>query len=109
MNSNAERRTSKRVAANVPVGVRSGGKEAPEISAETRDISTNGVFFYTDSAMAEGSKVDLVLILPPEFTAGERSWVCCHGQILRVEQGKGMQFGVAASIERIDVLPEIPI
>jgi hypothetical protein len=78
-----------------------------ESSAQTRDVSTNGVFLYTESRMVEGSNVELVLILPPELTSGERCWVCCHAQVLRVEEGPGTKFGVAAEIRRMDVLPEI--
>jgi hypothetical protein len=29
--------------------------------------------------------------------------------VLRVEQGPGKDFGVAAEIQRMDILPEIPI
>jgi hypothetical protein len=58
--------------------------------------------------MAEGSEVELVLILPPELTSGEKCWVCCHARVLRVEQGPGTDFGIAAEIRRMDVLPEIP-
>jgi len=80
-----------------------------ELSAETRDVSTNGVFLYTKSHMAEGSDVELVLMLPPELTSGGKCWVCCHARVLRVEQGPGTDFGIAAEIRRMDILPEIPI
>jgi hypothetical protein len=53
--------------------------------------------------------VELVLILPPELTSGEKCWVCCHARVLRVEQGAGTNFGVAAEIQRMDILPEIPV
>lgn len=107
MNSKMDRRSRERVAARVPVRVQSAG-EPVELSAETRDVSTNGVFLYTESRMVEGAKVELVLILPPELTSGERCWVCCHARVLRVEEGAGAKFGVAAEIERMDILPEIP-
>jgi hypothetical protein len=99
------RRSRERIATQVPVRVRSADSES---SAETRDVSTNGVFLYAQSRMKEGSDVELVLILPPELTSGEKCWVCCHAQILRVEDGPGNKFGVAAEIKRMDILPEIP-
>jgi len=109
MPSNIDRRSRARISAKLPVRIRSNGANA-ELSAETRDLSTNGVFLYTDSRMAEGSEVELVLILPPELTSGERCWVCCHARVLRVEQqAPGKQFGVAAEIKRMDILPEIPV
>ena len=42
------------------------------MNAETRDVSTNGVYLYTKSRMTEGSNVELILILPPELTSGEK-------------------------------------
>jgi len=109
MPSDTDRRSRQRVAARLPVRLKSKSAVAGgELAAETRDVSSNGVFLYTNSRMAEGADVELVLILPPELTSGEKCWVCCHARVLRVEQGPGTQFGVAAAIQRMDVLPEIP-
>ena len=58
--------------------------------------------------MAEGSEIELVLILPPELTSGEKCWVCCHARVLRVERGPDKHFGIAAEILRMNLLPEIP-
>jgi hypothetical protein len=107
MVSKTDRRSRSRVVAKLPVRVRSAAANA-ELSAQTRDVSTNGVFLYTNSRMVEGSDVELVLILPPELTSGEKCWVCCHARVLRVEQGPGKDFGVAAEIQRMNILPEIP-
>ena len=107
MNSKIDRRSRERVAAKLPVRVRANTPDA-ELSAQTRDVSTNGIFLYTQSHMEEGSDVELILILPPELTSGEKCWVCCHARVVRVEQGLGRDFGVAAEIQRMDVLPEIP-
>ena len=107
MKSKNDRRSRQRVAARLPVRVKSGAGGS-ELAAETRDVSTNGVFLYTKSRMTEGSDVELVLILPPELTSGEKCWVCCHARVLRVEHGAGRDFGVAAEIRRMDILPEIP-
>src|SRR5580693_3122012 len=97
MNSKIDRRSGERVVATLPVRVRGNGAN-PESSAQTRDFSSNGIFLYTESRMVEGSDVELVLILPPELTSGEKCWVCCHARILRVEQGPGKDFGVAAEL-----------
>jgi hypothetical protein len=93
--------------AQVPVRVRSRG--CAETGGETRDLSSNGIFVYSESRLVAGSKVELVLILPPELTSGEKCWVCCHARVVRVEEGFGKKFGVAAEIERMEVLPEIPV
>jgi len=107
MSSNLDRRSRARVVTKVPVRVRSSATNG-ELTAETRDVSSNGVFLYTPSQMAEGSDVELVLILPSELTQGEKCWVCCHARVLRVEHGLDNDFGVAAEIRRMDILPEIP-
>lgn len=106
MKNKIDRRSRDRIVTQLPVRLRS-APGTKELSAQTRDVSTNGVFLYTESRMAEGSSVELILILPPELTSGEKCWVCCHAQVLRVEQGPGKSFGVAAEIRRMDVLPEI--
>src|ERR1700704_5420973 len=103
---NGERRSLKRIPTGVPARIRT--RQGIEHSGQTRDISANGVYLYSKSRMEEGSDVELVLILPPELTSGEKCWVCCHARILRVEQGSGNDFGVAAEIRRMDILPEIP-
>jgi len=104
----SERRTQRRLVTRLPVEVRN-PSGTPERQAHTRDVSTSGIFLYTQSRMVEGAEVELVLILPPELTSGQKCWVCCHAQVVRVEPGTGSQFGVAAEIKRMNLLPEIPV
>jgi hypothetical protein len=104
MKTDSERRSGTRIAARVPTRVRT--HQGADQAAETRDVSANGVFLYTKSKMETGSEVELVLILPPELTAGEKCWVCCQATVVRVEEN-GSQFGVAAQIRRMDLLPEV--
>lgn len=106
MKSDAERRAGTRISARIPARMRSGN--GLDQSAQTRDVSANGVFLYTKSRMEQGSDVELVLILPPELTSGEKCWVCCQATIVRVEED-GSEFGVAAQIRRMDILPEVAI
>jgi len=103
MSSNHERRSGSRIAASVPTRVRT--SQGADHSAQTRDVSANGIFMYTKSRMEKGTDVELVLILPPELTSGEKCWVCCQATIVRVEED-GSEFGVAAQIRRMDLLPE---
>ena len=106
MKADAERRAGTRVAARVPTRVRT--EQGAEHDAQTRDVSANGVFLYTHAPMKKGADVELVLILPPELTSGEKCWVCCQATIVRVED-RGSDFGVAAQIRRMDILPEIAL
>jgi hypothetical protein len=104
MKSDNERRSGTRITARVPTRLRT--QEGAEIPAQTRDVSANGVFLYTNSKMEKGTEVELVLILPPELTSGEKCWVCCQATVVRVED-QGAEFGVAAQIRRMDILPEV--
>ena len=77
-------------------------------TAQTRDVSANGVFLYTKSRMEKGAEVELVLILPPELTSGEKCWVCCQARLSGWKKD-GQEFGVAAQIHRMDILPEATV
>jgi|SRR5271170_2219359 hypothetical protein len=102
-----EQRSLPRLPVQLQVSVRSGQSEAS--TGLTRDLSRNGIFFYTDSQIHEGSNLEMVLMLPPELTQGEKQWVCCQASVVRVEKAAGTgRIGVAASIRNIATLPEIP-
>jgi hypothetical protein len=101
---NNERRSGTRITSRIPTRLRV--PERGEVAAQTRDVSANGVFLYTNSKMEKGTEVELVLILPPELTSGEKCWVCCQATVVRVED-EGTEFGVAAQIRRMDILPEV--
>ena len=105
MRAEAERRSGTRIVTRVPARVRT--QQGTDLHAQTRDVSANGVFLYTKSKMEKGSEVELVLILPPELTSGEKCWVCCQATIIRVEDGP--EFGIAAQIRRMDILPEVTV
>ena len=102
-----ERRSGRRLPLRVPVSIKSQGTR--QTSGFTRDLSTNGVFLYTESQIVQGSELEIVLILPAEITGRDKQWVCCRAWVVRVEDSEGGgDFGVAASIRSMDVLPEIP-
>ena len=105
MKAETERRSGTRIVTRVPTRVRT--QQGADLQAQTRDVSANGVFLYTNSKMEKGTDVELVLILPPELTSGERCWVCCQATIVRVENGP--EFGIAAQIRRMDILPEVTV
>jgi hypothetical protein len=106
MRADPERRSGRRIATCVSTRVRTA--QGADQTAETRDVSANGVFLYTQSRMEKGADVELVLILPPELTSAEKCWVCCQATIVRVEE-QGSEFGVAAQIRRMDILPEVAV
>jgi hypothetical protein len=107
MDLETERRAGTRISRRIATRVRT--RDGADINAQTRDVSANGVFLYTQSRIEKGTDVELVLILPPELTSGEKYWVCCQATVVRVEDGAGKEFGVAAQIRRMDILPELVV
>ncbi len=104
--SKSERRLQQRTPVRVGVSIRSSENQAA--TGYTRDLSENGIFLYADSEILVGSELEMVLMLPPQFTKGEKRWVCCQASVVRVEPGgDDGRFGVAASIRNIATLPEI--
>jgi hypothetical protein len=102
-----ERRSQKRTPIQVPVKVRPRSSDAPEQSALTRDLSSSGIFLYSESGIEPGAKLDLVVMLPEGVGLGPGGWTVCQASVVRVERSDGKGMGVAATIDRIDKLPEI--
>lgn len=103
-----DKRARSRIPVNVPVFIKTQA-DSTQISAVTRDLSAGGVFLYTEKQMTPGSRLEVVLILPAELGFGEKQWACCQASVVRVEDGGSGKFGVAATIDRLDLLPEIPM
>jgi len=102
----SERRSSERIPARLGVSIRS--SQSQPATGYTRDLSTSGIFLYSNSEITVGSELEMVLMLPSKLTDGEKRWVCCQASVLRVEPGgEDGRFGVAASIRNIATLPEI--
>jgi hypothetical protein len=99
-----DRRSRPRLPIHVPVKVRHQGHEHAGL---TRDLSSSGIFLYSESGMKAGSKLELVIMLPPGLGLGPGGWTLCEASVVRVEESEGKGMGVAASIDRIDLLPEI--
>jgi hypothetical protein len=101
-----ERRHSKRFSMELPVTVKP--QDGVEQKCATRDISAGGVYFFCNFEIMQDSPIELVMILPPEITGGEKLWVCCHGRVVRVVDGSADgQRGIAVKVERLEFLPEI--
>ena len=102
--ASSERRSSRRTPVRVRVKVR---HEGGEHAGLTRDLSSSGIFLYSESGMKEGSKLELVIMLPPSMGLGPGGWTLCEASVVRVEESDGKGLGIAATIDRIALLPEI--
>jgi hypothetical protein len=76
----------------------------------TQDLSSRGVFFFTDTPLTEGVQIELTLRMPSEITLGENMPVRCRGKILRVVRpvtsglsGYGLNGSQAAAETKIGV------
>jgi hypothetical protein len=79
---------------------------------KTRDISTRGLYFVVDQNLESGSLLDLTMTLPTEITHGSEVFVRALGKVVRVErrmEDGGARMGVAAVIERYDIIRGEPV
>ncbi|MGA3127625.1 MAG: PilZ domain-containing protein [Candidatus Korobacteraceae bacterium] len=98
--STSEKRAIRRFSLQLPVIVNAVSESGATVqtTAETRDVSSNGICFYCDAAMERRSEIEFTVTLPAEVTMTEPLKVLCHGTVVRVEQGDG-KFTIAAAIE----------
>jgi hypothetical protein len=99
-----DRRQSPRTPVQVPVKLRP--KDGAEQSAITRDLSSSGIFLYSEAALEPGSKLELVLMLPPGIAA-TAGWTLCQASVVRLEHCNGKRVGIAATLDRVELLPQL--
>jgi PilZ domain-containing protein len=78
-----ERRVGQRFSFLLPVSFRDVASGMSGLGF-TQDVSSRGVFFFTDTVVREGAEIELTLVMPSEITLGESMHVRCRGHILRV-------------------------
>jgi hypothetical protein len=100
-----EQRANRRFSLKLPVSVKYSKGEAEEITAETKDVSAQGIYFFMESQLDEGSHIEFTLTLPPEITLTESIRVRCKGKVVRVETA-GEQMGIAAAIDQYDFVSD---
>jgi hypothetical protein len=107
-----ERRNARRYDLSLPVMICIPSK-APDVpmaglqKGETLDISTRGMYFIIEQDMQAGSELDITLTLPAEITHGSEVFVKAAGKVVRVDprsEARNMRLGVAAVIERYDIV-----
>jgi PilZ domain len=98
-----EKRSTRRFSLELPINVIYANDGKTQFAAQTRDVSSRGVFMYASTEIAEGAVLEFIMILPREITLADPIRVRCHGRVLRVESNHGRQ-GIAVSIERYDFL-----
>jgi hypothetical protein len=112
-----ERRGGQRFSYLLPLSLRETGSTVEGLGF-TQDLSSRGVFFFTDAPLQVGAEIELTLRMPAEITLGENMPVRCRGRILRVvkpassvqeSSGAGhaeTKIGVAVRLEGYEYLAE---
>lgn len=107
-----ERRVGQRFPYLLPLSLHQAATSLEALGV-TQDLSSRGVFFFTDAAVTEGAEIEITLRMPSEITLGESMLVRCRGRVLRVRpsalspadsSGKA-KVGVAVRLEGYEYLP----
>ena len=96
-----ERRCKGRFDLFLPITVSVRGGDC-KIAAVTRNVSSGGVYFYTDGELHEGDAVEFWLTLPHIVTQAGDMPVMCEGKVLRIEPHRNE--GLSGVSVRIDTL-----
>jgi hypothetical protein len=114
-----ERRVGQRFSYLLPVSLGDCSRQLQAVGF-TQDLSSRGVFLFTDAPLTEGSEIELTLRMPSEITLGESMRVRCHGRVLRVvkppanpvqncasRDPSSPRLGVAVRFDRYEYLSEL--
>ena len=100
-----ERRCGQRFQLNLPLTIHVDGKAVPGF---TQDVSSRGLFLFTEAPLAEGSIVELTFTMPSEITLGESMRVRGRGRVLRADRSQsGPRNGVAVQLDSYQYLPAV--
>ena len=101
-NDKTENRIARRFPMRLPLSVKVSNGGLHEEICVTRDVSSRGIFFYSDTRMRAGADIEYVLTLPREILLMEPVRIRYRGKVVRVEQDASPQYGVAASVHRFE-------
>lgn len=100
-----ERRSGQRFQLHLPLTIHVDGKATPGF---TQDVSSRGLFFYSEARLAEGSVVELTFTMPSEITLGDSMRVRGRGRVLRSDSSQaGPRTGVAVQLDSYEYLPSV--
>ena len=89
----------------LPATIKAAGFSTDQVLTETMNVSAQGVFFYLDRAISEGSPIEVTLTFPPHITLTEPVRVRFTARVIRVESPlPASRIGIAAMIEEYEFL-----
>ncbi len=86
----------------LPVNVKVSNGGGHDEVCITRDVSSRGIYFYSDSPMRAGAEIEYTLTLPREILLMEPVRIRYRGKVVRVEADTPTQYGVAATVHRFE-------
>ena len=105
MSDGSERREARRFNMNLPLRVLPREAKGPELKAQTRDLSYQGLYFLAEADFQVGNEIDFVITLPQQVTQSGDVNIRCQGIIVRVEATENGRMGIAAKIARYEFIP----
>jgi len=94
-----ERRAKQRFPSELPVFI-THSLASQEIEGVTRDVSSEGVFFYVRKWPREQTRIEIRMALPLGIEPAKNVFIRCTGWVLRVES-EDQRTGVAATLEGV--------
>jgi hypothetical protein len=104
MSDGADRREARRFNMTLPMRILSLDSVSRELKAFTRDVSYRGLYFLAEAEFKLGSAIEFVITLPEQVTRSGDVNIRCHGQIVRTEIMQNGKTGIAAKIDRYELL-----
>jgi hypothetical protein len=98
-----EKRSTRRFLFELPITITYADNSSAALSAQSRDVSSRGVFMYVNSEFSEGARLEFIMTLPREVTLAQPTRVRCTGRVLRTENRDQRQ-AIAVSIENYDFI-----
>lgn len=105
MSDGSERREARRFNMNLPLRVLSREAKGRELTAHTRDLSYQGLYFLAEADFQVGNEIEFVITLPQQVTQSGEVNIRCQGKIVRVEATENGRTGIAAKIARYEFIP----
>jgi len=98
-----ERRSGQRFQLHVPLTIHVEGRTVPGF---TQDLSSRGLFLFSEAELPEGTPVELTFTMPSEITLGDSMRVRGRGRVVRSDGSRnGPRQGVAVQLGSYEYLP----
>lgn len=106
-----DRRLAGRYDVKTPLRVRIWKSRAPELEAESVNLSQRGIYFATDSTLREGEAVEIFFNMPEEIIGEPTSEWRCTGHVVRVERKEepSGKLGVGVQFDCYEVSKSTPV